>query len=128
MTEMAKIGSHSFPTGEIIFEEVQIPAANILGSPEDGARILFGSLPDTRLGAAARGLGLAMGCDFVLAHAQAQFGCLEMKQGFPAAINIALLSHHLGRRKALEIAMTGELMTARELRSFGLANLLGGKN
>lgn len=70
------------------------------------------------------GFSLAMGCDFLVAHAGAQFGCLEMKQGFPAAINIALLAHHLGRRKALEIAMTGELVPARSLHSLGLVNLL----
>ncbi len=60
--EMAKIGSHSFPTGEMFFEDVPIPAANVLGKPGDGARILFGSLPDTRLGAAAGALGLARAC------------------------------------------------------------------
>jgi len=62
VTEMAKIGSHSFPTGEMVFEDVRIPAANVLGKPGDGARILFGSLPDTRLGAAAGALGLARAC------------------------------------------------------------------
>jgi enoyl-CoA hydratase/carnithine racemase len=65
-----------------------------------------------------------LGCDFLVAHADAQFGCLEMKHGFPAAINIALLSHHLGRRKAMEIAMTGELLQASTLRDLGLVNRL----
>ena len=46
-----------------------------------------------------------------------------MKQGFPAAINIALLSHHMGRRKALEIAMTGETISAATMRDLGLVNL-----
>jgi enoyl-CoA hydratase len=70
------------------------------------------------------GFALALGCDFLVAHADAQFGCLEMKHGFPAAINIALLSHHLGRRKAMEIAMTGELLQASTLRDLGLVNRL----
>jgi enoyl-CoA hydratase/carnithine racemase len=69
------------------------------------------------------GFSLAMGADFLVAHRDAQFGCLEMRHGFPAAINIALLSHHLGRRKALEIAMTGELISAGTLDQLGLVNL-----
>lgn len=59
---LEKIGSHSFPTGEITFEEVRVPRENLLGQPGDGARILFSSLPDTRLGAAAGALGLAQAC------------------------------------------------------------------
>jgi len=59
---MDKIGSHSFPSGEITFEDVRLPRESILGRPGDGARILFSSLPDTRLGAGAGALGLAQAC------------------------------------------------------------------
>lgn len=59
---LEKIGSHSFPTGEISLEDVRLPKESILGGPGDGARILFSSLPDTRLGCAAGALGLAQAC------------------------------------------------------------------
>ncbi len=61
-SEIKKLGSHSFPTGEIVFEDARVPKENMLGNPGDGARILFGSLPDTRVGAAAGALGLAEAC------------------------------------------------------------------
>ncbi len=57
-----KLGSHSFPTGEITLEDVKVPKENLLGNPGDGARILFGSLPDTRIGCAAGAIGLAQAC------------------------------------------------------------------
>lgn len=61
-SEIKKMGSHSFPTGEIVFEDVRVPKDHLLGNPGDGAQILFGSLPDTRVGAAAGALGLAEAC------------------------------------------------------------------
>jgi glutaryl-CoA dehydrogenase (non-decarboxylating) len=60
--EIPKIGTHSFPTGEITFEDVRVPKENVLGRPGEGAMILFGSLSDTRLGAAAGAVGLAQAC------------------------------------------------------------------
>jgi glutaryl-CoA dehydrogenase (non-decarboxylating) len=61
-SEIHKLGSHSFPTGEINFEDVRVPVENLLGRPGDGGRILFGSLPDTRIGCAAGAVGLAQAC------------------------------------------------------------------
>lgn len=61
-TELDKMGSHSSPTGEITLKDTRIPKENILGKPGDGATILFGSLDQTRLSAAAGGVGLAQAC------------------------------------------------------------------
>jgi glutaryl-CoA dehydrogenase (non-decarboxylating) len=75
--DIDKIGSHSFPSGEIIFEDVRLPAGSILGKPGDGARILFSSLPDTRLGCAAGAVGLAQAClgkSIAYCQTRAQFG------------------------------------------------------
>lgn len=60
--EIHKMGSRSFPTGEIVFDNVKVPKENLLGAEGDGARILFGSLPDTRIGCAAGAVGLAQAC------------------------------------------------------------------
>jgi len=62
VTELDKLGSRSSPTGEIILEDTKVPKENILGKPGDGAKILFGSLNQTRLQAAAGGVGLAQAC------------------------------------------------------------------
>ena len=62
VTDLPKMGSRSSPTGEIILEDVKVPKENILGKPGDGAKIVFGSLAQTRLSAAAGGVGLAQAC------------------------------------------------------------------
>ena len=61
-TALDKLGSRSSPTGEIYLTDTQVPKENILGKPGDGARILFGSLNQTRLSAAAGGVGVAQAC------------------------------------------------------------------
>ena len=57
-----KLGSHSSPTGELFLDNCKVPKENILGKPGDGAKIVFGSLNQTRLSAAAGAVGLAQAC------------------------------------------------------------------
>ncbi len=61
-TDLDKLGSRSSPTGELYLENTKVPKENILGKPGDGAKIVFGSLNQTRLSAAAGGVGLAQAC------------------------------------------------------------------
>jgi len=61
-TALDKMGSRSSPTGEIYLTDTKLPKENILGNPGDGAKILFGSLNQTRLSAAAGGIGVAQTC------------------------------------------------------------------
>ena len=61
-SDLDKMGSHSSPTGEITLTNVRIPKENILGKPGDGTRIVFSSLDQTRLSAAAGAVGLAQAC------------------------------------------------------------------
>ena len=60
-TDLDKLGSRSSPTGEIYLEDTRVPKENILGKPGDGAKIVFGSLNQTRLSAAAGGVGAGPG-------------------------------------------------------------------
>jgi len=76
-TNLDKLGTRSTPTGEIYFEDTKVPKENILGNPGDGAKIVFGSLNQSRLSAAAGGVGLAQAClDAVTEYCQEreQFG------------------------------------------------------
>ena len=74
-TALDKMGSRSSPTGEIYLTDTRLPKENILGNPGDGAKILFGSLNQTRLSAAAGGIGVAQAClDEALKY------CKERKQ------------------------------------------------
>lgn len=61
-SSLDKLGSHSSPTGELFLDNVKVPRENILGKPGDGAGIVFSSLNQTRLSAAAGGVGLAQAC------------------------------------------------------------------
>ena len=61
-TNLDKMGLGSSPTGELILEDTKVPKENLLGKPGEGARIVFGSLTQTRLSAAAGGVGLASAC------------------------------------------------------------------
>ncbi len=61
-SSLDKLGSHSSPTGEVFMDNVKVPKENLLGNPGDGAKIVFSSLNQTRLSAAAGGVGLAQAC------------------------------------------------------------------
>lgn len=77
VTDLDKLGSRSSPTGEIILENARVPKENILGKPGNGTKIVFSSLAQTRLSAAAGGIGLAQAClDVVTKYAmeREQFG------------------------------------------------------
>jgi glutaryl-CoA dehydrogenase (non-decarboxylating) len=74
-TDLDKMGSRSSPTGEIYLTDTIVPKENILGNPGDGAKIVFGSLNQTRLSAAAGAVGVAQAClDEVIKY------CNERKQ------------------------------------------------
>ncbi|RLC27808.1 MAG: acyl-CoA dehydrogenase [Deltaproteobacteria bacterium] len=76
-TDLDKMGTRSTPTGELYLEDTKVPKENILGNPGDGAKIVFGSLNQSRLSAAAGGVGLAQAClDAVTSYCQEreQFG------------------------------------------------------
>ena len=77
VTDLDKLGSRSSPTGEIILEDTKVPKENILGKPGDGAKIVFSSLAQTRLSAAAGGIGWprpAWTCVTKYAMEREQFG------------------------------------------------------
>ncbi|MFZ0132554.1 MAG: glutaryl-CoA dehydrogenase Acd [Desulfobacterales bacterium] len=59
---LEKMGSHSSPTGEVFLTNTRVPKENILGQPGDGAKIVFSSLNQTRLSAAAGAVGVAQAC------------------------------------------------------------------
>jgi glutaryl-CoA dehydrogenase (non-decarboxylating) len=61
-TSLDKLGSFCSPTGEVYLDNTKVPKENILGKPGDGAKIVFGSLNQTRLSAAAGAVGVAQAC------------------------------------------------------------------
>ncbi len=57
-----KMGLSCSIAGEIIFQDVQLPADSVLGNVGDGFRILMEMLNNTRLFAAARAIGVGKAC------------------------------------------------------------------
>ncbi len=89
------MGSHSSPTGEISLNDVKVPKENIIGQPGDGTRIVFNSLNQTRLSAAAGGVGVAQAClDLAVqyCHERRQFdqpiGKFQMNQDLIAQMTV----------------------------------------
>ena len=106
-SKLDKMGLRSGPTGEIVLEDTKVPKENILGKPGDGARIVFGSLTNTRLSAAAGGIGIAQAClDVATAYCneREQFGSLiwefQMNQDLIAQITCELEAARLMVYKA----------------------------
>src|SRR5204863_5677788 len=68
-----KLGIKGSPTGSPIFEDVRVPAANLIGAEGKGMSVALATLERTRLGAAAQAVGIAQGAtDYADAHAEAR--------------------------------------------------------
>ncbi len=66
-----KLGIKGSPTGSPVFEDVRVPAENVVGEVGRGMRAALGTLERTRLGAAAQAVGIAQGAiDHATAYAK----------------------------------------------------------
>lgn len=68
------------------------------------------------------GCELAMGCDVVIASETARFGQPEIKVGAIPPVAVVLLPKLVGRKKALELVLTGDVISAAEAKQLGLVN------
>ncbi len=66
-----KMGIRGSQTGELVFEDCEIPADNLLGKEGEGFKIALATLDRTRPGIAAQALGIAQGAlDFAVEYAK----------------------------------------------------------
>jgi alkylation response protein AidB-like acyl-CoA dehydrogenase len=66
-----KMGIKGSTTGELTFDDVRVPAENLLGEEGEGFRIAMRILDRSRPGIAAQGLGIAQGAtDYALEYAK----------------------------------------------------------
>lgn len=72
--------------------------------------------------ALAGGFGLALACDLLVAVDDARFGTPEVRVGLWPYVISALLVDHLGPKRALELMMTGERITAEQAMQWGVVN------
>lgn len=72
--------------------------------------------------ALAGGLGVALACDLLVAADDVAFGTPEVRVGLWPYVISALIVEHVGPKRALEMMMTGERLTATEAERWGLVN------
>jgi cyclohexa-1,5-dienecarbonyl-CoA hydratase len=68
------------------------------------------------------GCELACGCDMIVASEKAQFGQPEISVGAIPSVATVLLPRLVGRKKAFELILTGEVINAAEAKRIGLVN------
>src|ERR671917_2130172 len=72
-----KLGIKGSPTGQPVFEDVRVPAENLIGEDGKGMHVALGTLDHSRLGVAAQAVGISQGAtDHAVAYARErrQFG------------------------------------------------------
>jgi isovaleryl-CoA dehydrogenase len=75
--KLDKLGMRGSPTSELVFEDCEVPAENVLGTVDDGVRVLMSGLDFERAILAAGPLGIMQSClDVVIPyiHDRKQFG------------------------------------------------------
>jgi alkylation response protein AidB-like acyl-CoA dehydrogenase len=72
--KLEKIGYKGIDSGEVVFEDCRVPAANLIGGQEGrGMQQILGGLELGRINVAARGVGIARAClEESVAYAQAR--------------------------------------------------------
>ena len=72
--------------------------------------------------ALAGGLGLVLACDLAVAAEHAELGTPEIDVGLFPMMVMALLQRHVGRKRALQLVMTGARLPSRDALAWGLVN------
>jgi enoyl-CoA hydratase len=72
--------------------------------------------------ALAGGFGLALCCDLLVASDQATFGTPEIKVGVWPMMIMSIVTRNLGRKRAMELFMTGERIDAGTALEWGFVN------
>jgi enoyl-CoA hydratase/carnithine racemase len=70
----------------------------------------------------AGGFGLALGCDLVVASDDSSFGTPEVKRGLFPMMIMATIFRNVGRKKGMELLLTGDRISAAEAARLGLIN------
>ena len=76
----------------------------------------------------AGALGLALACDLIIAREEARFGTPEINVGLFPFMIMALIYRNVGRKKASELLLLGEQISAAEAERIGLVNRIAGRD
>ncbi len=68
------------------------------------------------------GFGLALNCDIAVGSTNATFGTPEIKVGLFPMMIMAVIQRNLGRKKSMELMLTGKRVDAEEAEKLGIIN------
>jgi cyclohexa-1,5-dienecarbonyl-CoA hydratase len=119
-------GSRAFSAGVAVEEHVPDTVFQMLDSFHNIFRLLAQiSKPSIAVvdgPALGGGCELVAGCDIVIASDRARFGQPEIKLGVFPPVAAILLARIVGEKKAREMILLGEMISAREAYNLGLVN------
>jgi len=119
------VGADLEATGRLLNQpaEVQRQDAEALGRVYLAARALMKPVVCSVRGRAlGAGAGLALACDVVLAHQDAEFGFPEVRMGFVPAIVLTMLRRTVGEKRAADLVLSGRIINAEEAGMIGLVS------
>lgn len=126
LIEIRGAGEKAFSAGAEVREHLPKQAPEMLREFHALIRaVLYASLPTlavVRGHCLGGGMELALACDFILASAEARFGQPEIKLAAFPPVAAALLPRLIPEKKALEMILTGEPISAEEAGRLGLVN------
>lgn len=119
-------GSRAFSAGVAVEEHVPETVFQMLDSFHNIFRLLAQiakpSIAVVDGPALGGGCELVAGCDIVIASDRARFGQPEIKIGVFPPVAAILLARIVGEKKAREMILLGEMISAREAYNLGLVN------
>ncbi len=108
-------------------EDISVPASGFggLSSRFDREKPVIAAVNGIAMGG---GMEIAMACDMIIAAPNALFALPEVKVGlFAAAGGVQRLSRQIGRKKAMELILTGDHFTAQQALDYGVVNAVSEK-
>jgi len=108
-------------------EDISVPASGFggLSSRFDREKPVIAAVNGIAMGG---GMEIAMACDMIIAAPNALFALPEVKVGlFAAAGGVQRLSRQIGRKKAMELILTGDHFTAQQALDYGVVDAVSEK-
>ena len=121
----SKLGHRTNDTCQIALEDLEVPAANLLGQPGDGLRIALAAMDSTRVAAAAQAIGVAQAAHAaalayarerqafgkpIIEHQAVAFRLAEMATQIEVARQMC---HHVARLKSAGVRCVKEASMAK---------------
>lgn len=113
------LGDQQMGDGFLAMHDGRAAFASLMMAMGRCARPIIGRINGHALGG---GFGLALSCDIVVAREGATFGTPEIKVGLWPMMITTVIARNLGRKRAMELMLTGGRVGAEQAVEWGIAN------